>query len=190
MPIILLRWIKPGVYVPIFPVYVVADDFTARQFVFALDESLRYLPDPLTLAAPQRLYAERVTKQRLHQAEFRGRVLRAYETQCAICNLKHGKLLDAAHITPDSDDLGIPIASNGLSLCKIHHSAYDNNLMGISPDYIVHVNDNLRLEIDGPMLRHGLQEMHGRELTIPKEKTDKPDRDRLDTRFTAFQSAS
>jgi putative restriction endonuclease len=34
--------------------------------------------------------------------------------------------------------------------------------MGIPPDYQVVINDELLDEIDGPMLKHGLQEMHGK----------------------------
>lgn len=185
-PIILLRRIKDGVYAPVFPVYVIADDVDAKQFVFALDESLRFLKNPLTPTADERTYAERITKQRLHQTEFRGRVLSAYRTECSICNLKHGRLLDAAHITPDADCQGLPIASNGLSLCKIHHTAYDTDFIGISSDYVVHVNGALLQESDGPMLRHGLQEMHGRRISVPSMKVERPDRDRLELRFQHF----
>ena len=190
LPIILLRKIRDGIYVPIFPVYVIGDDAQARQFVFALDESLRFLRDPLNPAADERAYAERITKQRLHQAEFRGCILRAYETQCAVCNLKHGRLLDAAHIIADGADDGAPIVNNGLSLCKIHHSAYDNNLMGISPDYVVHIDRDLMHERDGPMLRYGLQEMDGRALTTPKSRRERPDPERLEQRYSAFGRAS
>ena len=40
LPLILLRKIKPGIHVPIFPVYVTYDDQASRQFLIALDESL------------------------------------------------------------------------------------------------------------------------------------------------------
>ena len=78
--------------------------------------------------------------------------------------------------------------SNGLSLCKIHHAAFDRNLLGVSPDYVVHIDHRLLDEIDGPMLRHGLQEMHGTSLTLPERRGDRPDRDRLKERFTRFQA--
>src|SRR5699024_2629248 len=94
--------IEAGVFVPILPVYVVGDDTAARQFVLALDESLRFLEDPLDPSPAERRYAERVVKQRLHQPEFRGRVIHAYSTQCAICTLAIGDLLDAAHIVGDT----------------------------------------------------------------------------------------
>lgn len=190
LPIILLRKIENGVYVPVFPVYVVADDQPARQFVLALDESLRFLNDPLHLSPQEKRYAERIAKQRLHQPEFRGRVLRAYATRCAVCALKHGRLLDAAHIVGDRDAGGDPVVANGLSMCKIHHAAYDSNLLGISPDYVVHVDRALLDETDGPMLLHGLQEMNRRTLTVPERKADRPDRDRLAQRFATFGRAS
>lgn len=157
LPIILLRTIRPGIFVPIFPVYVVADDAANRRFILALDESLRFVSNPLQLKLAEREYAERIMKQRLHQPEFRGRILLAYQTRCTVCTLRHGRLLDAAHIIGDNKEHGLPIVENGLSLCKIHHAAYDANLLGISPDYIVHINRALMDEIDGPMLRHGLQ---------------------------------
>lgn len=189
LPIILLRKIDNGVYVPVFPVYVVADDQDARQFVLALDESLRFLRDPLHPSEAERSYAERVVRQRLHQPEFRGRVLRAYETRCAVCALRHGRLLDAAHIVGDRDEGGEPVVVNGLSMCKIHHAAYDSNLLGVSPDYVVHINRELLEEHDGPMLRHGLQEMNGRPLTVPERRSQQPDRDRLAVRYDSFREA-
>ncbi|WP_262852913.1 HNH endonuclease [Mumia quercus] len=189
LPIIMLRTIAPGRYVPVFPVYVVGDDQAKRQFVLALDESLRFLRDPLHLSADERRYAERVVQQRLHQPEFRGRIMRAYDTQCAVCRLKHGRLLDAAHITEDGDDAGLPIVTNGLSLCKIHHAAYDANLLGISPDYVVHIDRDLLEERDGPMLKHGLQEMDKARLQLPTRRRERPDRDRLAQRFAGFGAA-
>lgn len=189
LPIILLRTIRPGVFVPIFPVYVVADDTANRQFILALDESLRFVSNPLQLKPAEREYAERIVRQRLHQPEFRGRVLLAYQTQCTVCSLRHGRLLDAAHIIGDNKRHGLPIVENGLSLCKIHHAAFDANLLGISPNYVVHINRALMNEIDGPMLRHGLQEMDGRRLTLPARASDQPAADRLAERFDEFRAA-
>lgn len=189
LPIILLRKIKTAVFVPIFPVYVVADDIASRQFILALDESLRFLADPLHLKPDEREYAERVAKLRLHQPEFRGRVLIAYEQRCAVCTLRHGKLLDAAHIIGDNKPHGLPVVQNGLSLCKIHHAAYDANLLGISPNYVVSINSEVMQEIDGPMLRHGLQEMDGRLLALPARPIDRPSKERLAERFEEFLSA-
>jgi putative restriction endonuclease len=189
LPIILLRTIRPGFFVPVFPVYVVADDLANRRFVLALDESLRFVGDPLHLKPIERAYAERAVKQRLHQPEFRGRVMLAYDQRCSVCTLKHGRLLDAAHIIGDDKPHGIPVVQNGLAMCKIHHAAYDANLLGISPDYSVRINSGLMDEVDGPMLRHGLQEMDGRQLSLPKRRTEHPSKDRLAERFDEFRTA-
>ncbi len=190
LPIILLRKIAPNAYVPVFPVYVVADDRKHRQFYIALDESLRFLRDPVHPTADERRYSERVARRRLHQPAFRAKVLRAYEVRCAVCSLRHGNLLDAAHIIVDTEELGTPVIPNGLSLCKIHHAAYDGNLLGISPDCDIRIAHELLKEIDGPMLRHGLQEMNGRKLILPSRRADHPDRDRLAQRYQHFQKAS
>ena len=190
LPIILLRKIQTGLYVPVFPAYVIKDDIANRQFLIALDESLRSVADPLHLEPIEREYAQRAMKQRLHQPEFRGRIMLAYEQKCTVCTLKHGKLLDAAHIVGDDKPHGLPLVENGLSLCKIHHAAYDANLLGISPDYIVRINGELMNEVDGPMLLHGLQEMDGRLLTLPKRRADRPSKDRLAERFEEFSAAS
>lgn len=186
VPIILLRKIRDGVYVPYAPVYVVDDLVDQREFLLALDESVGLGRGPLEAVALERRYREALVRQRLHQREFRGRVIAAYNIRCAICRLRHGELLDAAHIIGDRETGGDPLVSNGLSLCKIHHAAFDQNLLGISPDYVVHIDNALLEEIDGPMLRHGLQEMHGTVLTLPERRPDRPDRGRLEERFGRF----
>ncbi|MGV8977157.1 MAG: HNH endonuclease [Cellulomonas sp.] len=189
LPVILLRKVATNVYLPVFPVSVIAEDPAERFFTIALSD-LELLLDPAHPTSTERRYAERVVRQRLHQPVFRSMVLRAYAQRCAVCDLKHPELLDAAHIDGDREAAGDAVVTNGLSLCKIHHSAYDANLMGITPDYGVRINKALLLEVDGPMLRYGLQEMHGRPLGIPKRAQDRPDRDRLARRFAAFSASS
>jgi putative restriction endonuclease len=44
----------------------------------------------------------------------------------------------------DADEqLGQPIVSNGLPLTKIHPAAVDAHLIGVDPDFRVHVSDRL-----------------------------------------------
>jgi putative restriction endonuclease len=185
-PLIYFREVRPTYYVAVYPVFVVADDTGAQTFLIALDESLTFFGDPLHMTGDQRRYADRVVRTRLHQPVFRAQVMHAYSTTCAICSLKHWDLLDAAHIVPDSDERGFAEVSNGMALCKIHHAAYDRNLLGISADYVVHINQGLLDEVDGPMLRHGLQDMHGHRLVLPARPRDNPSRDALARRFAEF----
>jgi putative restriction endonuclease len=94
--------------------------------------------------------------------------------------------LDAAHITPDSDETSSTSVTNGLSLCKIHHTAYDINIVGIDPDYTVHVRPDILSEKDGPMLEHGIKEMDRGKLWVPPSPGEQPDPARLEVRFKEF----
>ncbi|TMM22457.1 MAG: hypothetical protein E6F94_13345, partial [Actinobacteria bacterium] len=110
-------------------------------------------------------------------ARFRGRVVPAYSSQCAICTLKEIRLLDAAHILGDVESGGEPTVRNGLSLCSIHHRAFDQSLVGVSPDYTVHVSRRLLEDEDGPMLDL-LKGFHNIPLHMPVREPDRPDRKR------------
>jgi putative restriction endonuclease len=99
-------------------------------------------------------------------------------------------LLDAAHIISDKDEkLGQPVVPNGIPLSKIHHSAFDAHLIGIDPDYRLHVSDRLRSQTDGPMLE-ALKRLHGGTIHLPIRRQDMPDRERLAVRFEAFRKAA
>ncbi|HWJ44402.1 MAG TPA: HNH endonuclease, partial [Gaiellaceae bacterium] len=141
-----------------------------------------HLREPL-----ERRYKVRQVKQRLHQAQFRGAVLLAYRDRCTICTLRETRLLDAAHIVGDIEEAGEPLVSNGLSLCSIHHRAFDQDLVGISPDRRVHVSSRLLDEEDGPMLEL-LKAFHGRTISAPSGAQTRPDPDRLALRFERFRS--
>jgi putative restriction endonuclease len=185
----------PGYYSAAYPTYVVGDDPQSLSFTLAVDD-----PRVLTVVgtvevregavSARREYVTRTTQQRLHQRSFRERVLRAYRSHCAICRLKHAELLEAAHILPDGHPMGEPWVSNGISLCKLHHAAYDEHILGIRPDYVIEIRRDILEEKDGPMLTHGIQELAGSSLVIvPKSKGERPNADFLGIRYEEFRSA-
>ncbi|WP_262777555.1 HNH endonuclease [Brevibacterium permense] len=91
----------------------------------------------------------------------------------------------------DSDEKGVPSVVNGLAMCKIHHAAFDKFFLGVRPDYTVEIRHDLLNEIDGPMLRHGLQELHGMNLmTVPKHRRDRPQHDLLKYKYDQFKNAT
>lgn len=137
-----------------------------------------------------RRYATREAVYRLHQHRFRAAVLRAYRSRCAVCSLREASLLQASHIIEDRDPGGHATVVNGISLCAIHHLVYDRNLMGIDPEGVVHIAGRLLREIDGPMLKSGLQEFHGARILEPKRADEKPDPARLEVRFERFERAA
>jgi putative restriction endonuclease len=192
VPIVYFVATRPGWYKPLYPCYVVADDPAARRVLVApgkmagpVDER-----DPILLEDPlERRYGVREARVRLHQARFRGRVLVAYESRCTICRLKEARLLDAAHIVGDADDRGEPTVQNGLSLCSIHHRAFDQDLVGVAPDYTVHVSRRLLDDEDGPMLEL-LKAFHTKTIELPARRSWLPDRERLAARFERFDAAA
>lgn len=193
-PLVYFYRTDPGHYLANFPVYVVADDPTALMFSVTVDEAwvLRgQAPATVDLADTplRREYATRTVRQRLFQAEFRRRVVDAYRQRCALCSLRHRELLDAAHITADSDS-GDPIVSNGMALCKLHHAAFDGFFFAVTPDYRVVVRPSILAESDGPMLVVGLQQIDGTLINLPHREDQQPDRDRLAARYETFVRAS
>lgn len=190
VPLIWFYGVAQGVYLPMYPIFIRAEEPQFKQFVVALCDAQLGVPIGSVASLPQRRYSERITRSRLHQPVFRAQVIRAYETACAMCRLRHASLLDAAHILADRHPEGVPAISNGLALCKIHHAAYDQNILGVRPDMVIQVRTDVLEEIDGPMLRHGLQDMHGVPLVLPRRTADRPDPAAVEERYETFRATA
>ena len=186
VPLVYFRSFRSGFSTPIFPAYVEVDDPIGQRVHLTVGRM--ELGEPTPVAGIQREYAWRESRVRLHQSRFRGIVLPAYADRCAICRLRELRLLDAAHIRPDADPDGQAEVTNGLSLCTIHHRAYDQDLVGIDADHRVHVARRLLEDEDGPMLDL-LKTFHGREILVPRRPTSRPDRELLAARFERFAAA-
>jgi len=191
IPLVYFYGIVEGLYLAAYPAFVIADSPGTLTFTVAIGDrqpaasgvlSVRELPDEAT-----RRYATAVVKVRLHQQAFRERVLQAYREHCAICRLRHRELLDAAHILGDAHPLGEPRVSNGLALCRLHHAAFDAHILGIRPDYVIEIRTDVLREVDGPMLRHGLQGFQGERLQLPTDPTHRPDTSMLAQRYELFR---
>jgi putative restriction endonuclease len=191
-PIVYFVATVPGRYKPLYPCYIVADDPATRRVLVAPGRMIGPIDerDPTPLEATlERQYAVRETRVRLHQARFRGRVLVAYSSRCTICRLKETRLLDAAHIVGDLEEEGEPAVTNGLSLCSIHHRAFDQDLVGVSPEYTVHVAPRLLDDEDGPMLEL-LKGFHKKRIEVPSRRTWRPDPELLAERYERFRAVS
>ena len=192
LPLVYFHGLVPGRYMAIWPVYVVGDAMGALEFSVTCEAST--LIDPVfslqdegePFGELKKSYVATEVQRRIHQGAFRERVLRAYRNQCAFCALQHVELLDAAHITPDSALHGEPVVSNGMSLCRLHHAAFDRLLLGVHPDYVIHVRPDILYEIDGPMLKHGLQGLQGQRILVPSRRVERPDEGRLGERWERF----
>jgi putative restriction endonuclease len=196
-PLAYLHGIEKGKYVPAWPVFIVDANDRTLTFTVAVDDvlalrQLEILPSETSVQSDSEIrrgYITRLARRRIHQQAFRERVLHAYRNQCALCRLKHGVLLDAAHIVPDSDPEGEPATSNGISLCKLHHAAFDNHFLAIRPDYMVEIRRDLLAENDGPMLKNGLQGLHHQAIVVPSSEDQWPSKSALEQRYQRFKHA-
>jgi putative restriction endonuclease len=190
-PLVYFRALAPGQYLVVAPMFVTADDPASRIVVLEPGLPVQDMQPGGLISGPDvRAYATGEARVRLHQQRFKLDVMRAYRNRCAICSLRERALVQAAHIVPDADPEGIAAVVNGLALCAIHHLAFDRNLLGIDPGGVVHIADRLLREVDGPMLRTGLQGFHGEPIALPRRPEDRPDRVRLQSRFERFLRAA
>jgi putative restriction endonuclease len=189
VPVIYFLGVAPGRYTAIYPTFIA--DWSASRLTAKIGFGAPLIStagEAQIPSVPERRYALRLVSQRLHQATFREAVLTAYGGRCAISGLPERRLLDAAHIVADRDEFGQPLVANGLPLSKVHHAAFDANLIGIDPDYRIHVSDELFEMNDGPMLEQGIKAMRGKTLLMPERQVDRPDRDRLAARFEIYRA--
>ena len=198
IPLVYFLGLVPGRYLPAWPVFIIGDDPAKHTFTIQLDDTTSLAVGKRAMQgtssdehgqAERRRYVTRELRVRLHQRSFRERVLRAYKSQCALCRLRHHELLDAAHIIPDRDG-GEPTVPNGLSLCKLHHAAFDKLFVGVRPDGIIEVRRDILEEHDGPMLLHGLKQLHQNRIHQPRPVANRPDPDLLKVRYEHFSQAA
>ena len=196
LPLAYFHGIVPGRYSVLWPVYVVKDSPEELVFSVVVDDALHsdVFSQPLgevnQITDVRRVYVTSLARRRLHQSAFRERVLRAYRQQCAFCRLRHRELLDAAHIIPDREPEGEPVVSNGISLCRLHHAAFDKFFLGVRPDHVIQVRPDVLDETDGPTLRHAIQGLHGQRIILPRKAFEKPATQFLAERYDRFLEAA
>jgi putative restriction endonuclease len=190
IPVIYFLGTPPGRSQPIIPTFIVGWHPERLRAELAFGVIVGTSAQVTLPASPERRYPFARSKRGCHQASFRDALLSAYGGRCAISHLPEPRLLDAAHIVMDADEqLGQPIVPNGLPLSKIHHAAFDAHLIGIDPDFRIHVSDRLLELHDGPFLELGLKGIVGQVIQMPGRIKDRPDRDRLALRFEEFKNA-
>ncbi len=195
-PLVYFHRVVEGKYLAVWPVFIVGDDPKALTFKVEVDDAsfTKYESTgeavPVPAEESRRTYITSTVRQRVHQRSFRERVLQAYREQCALCRLRHEELLDAAHIIPDNEPEGEPVVSNGIALCKLHHAAFDRQFLAIRSDYVIEIRQSILEESDGPMLLHGLKEMHQKRIILPTATEHRPNPAFLEKRYQRFLSAT
>ncbi len=93
----------------------------------------------------------RVTRESaIRTRGFRQAVIEAYDYKCAFCGMKINSLWDssweveAAHIVPHSEK-GKDDILNGLSLCHLHHWAFDAGWFALEDNFTIQVSSKVNL---------------------------------------------
>ncbi len=115
------------------------------------------------------------TKRLKRDAEFRQDVLTAYERRCCVCGYDlhvGGELagLEAAHIRALYAK-GPNVVSNGLSLCVMHHDAFDRGAFTIQDDRRTIACSQ---QLSGTSRMEWLTDFHGQRITDPRSSGDRP----------------
>ena len=189
-PLIYFIGLKPAIYQPIFPVWI--KDFKQEKGYALLAtadfEILEVGSANTARDSIEASYSRRMTRTRNHQAWFSTRTKAAYQWKCAFSGLPVRELLVGAHIVPDAEG-GPPWVQNGICMSALHHPAFDSYLIGVDPDFQVHVSSQLHDQEDGDLLA-AIKDLNGTQLRLPREQEDWPDREFLEHRFVRFRNSS
>ena len=186
--LIFFRGISDALYEVIYPVRIQEINLTSMEATISLDGEDLGITTGGTLKVEEpitRGYSNVTAKSRHHQRAFRNRVLLAYGLRCALTGLPLIKLLEAAHIIPDAEN-GEASVRNGIAMSCLHHSAYEQGLLGIDPDGKIHLSESTLATKDGPLFDHGILNLHQRRIAIPTFEGHRPHRDFLAARFEIF----
>lgn len=131
-------------------------------------------------------------KRRINQNFFRNTVLSSYNYSCCITGINNTDLLHASHIVGwNVDESNRTNPQNGLCLNVLFHKAYDENLLGISPDYEIFISDKIFGEKLGLVEENTIdyiRGVHKKKLILPRRFY--PDRDLLAMHFEEYCHSS
>lgn len=127
----------------------------------APEDERNFLDSAETEIESARRYDLVETMRVYRDAKFRPAVLHAFSYKCAVCNCDL-KLVDAAHIIPVSHRNSTDDVTNGVALCRLHHGAYDNALLGIQSSYNIVINPTMVNRLSAIGLGTALEEFQSR----------------------------
>lgn len=91
-------------------------------------------------------------------ANFRKKVLNAYDNRCAVTRAQL-KLVDAAHILPVPSEESSDHVTNGIALSATIHRAFDNGLIYLDESYVMRINEERVEELRALNLDGGLDKL-------------------------------
>jgi putative restriction endonuclease len=91
---------------------------------------------------------------------FKSIVYNAYNNKCAMCSIGL-ELIEAAHIVPHSHEKGTDEIGNGISLCALHHTAYDRSLIYFDTEFNILINTTKMEYLEKVGLDSGFRKFQG-----------------------------
>lgn len=158
--------------------------FDSERIIAKLEN--RELEDGLDIAKlPKGEEQERIIKQRINQNFFRSAVLASYNYKCCISGVGKTELLEACHIVGWSQDiLNRTNPQNGLCMNSFFHKAFDNYLIGITPDFRIAISEDLLLHVSEDTFKKYLSKRNGEKIVLPSKFF--PQRDLLAIRYEQY----
>lgn len=188
-PFIYFHGVVPGVYQAIWPCFIHKINEDNRYVEVVVGSTNAIYESGVQYTVPSEIEAKYYAveaKRRGHQAAFSRVIMSAYKEKCALTKLSVRQLLEAAHIIPDSEN-GPQTVNNGIAMSRIHHKAYDSNLLGIDGDYKIHIRDDERIISGGHFAEVCFSELAGKKIWLPRDESSRPSPDFLDRRFQEFK---
>lgn len=122
-----------------------------------------------------------VKKQvRVRKAGFRQGIMELYKEMCAVCKLRivttDGRsAAQAAHIIPFNVSYNDDVR-NGISLCPLHHWAFDEGLISLTDNYQVIVSETLSEKVDS---EGAIKKLHRKNILLPDLTEHNPAREAM-----------
>lgn len=127
----------------------------------------------------------RAIKIRVNQHIFRQMVLVNYGNRCAITGINISSLLIASHIVPWSENEKERLnPENGICLSPLYDRAFDQGLIGITPDLELRVSEKLNAFSKEPFHQKHFASIHGQK--IREAEKYRPRRDFLEWHWEKF----
>lgn len=111
---------------------------------------------------------ESIVKSRVNQNFFRSVVLTSYQNKCCITGLPFTEMLNASHIKPWANDATNRLnPHNGLCLNVLHHSAFDNGFITVTPDFTIKISQRIKKYLDYKSVEDCFLCYENQKITLP-----------------------
>ncbi|MGB7984366.1 MAG: HNH endonuclease [Terracidiphilus sp.] len=149
----------------------VAEDLSLLNSLDSLTES-----QIVTVEDQERRIVLSQMARKYRATDFRRRVLGAYSYRCAACGIQL-ELIDAAHIIPVAAPTSTDETKNGIAFCKLHHAAFDRNLLSFDARYKIEISESEIARLTSSNLSGGLivfKKNLRTAIILPNDKRDYP----------------